>query len=360
MLLLTAKDGFIKPINCLSLFDGMSCGRQALKEAGIPVAKYFAAEIDKHAIKVGQKNHPDNIQLGDVTKIRTSGGFLLTNTENPDNVECHKIDLIIGGSPCQGFSFAGKQLAFDDPRSALFFEFVRLVRELKPRYVLLENVKMKAEFLEIITAHLEHAIEQPIYMTFLNSSLLSAQNRQRYYWTNFPVSQPEDRGIMLRDILESGEPVNYSSSGRGDGKVEGRGTVNPSKAQTLTATGYSNRSLTEVAEGTPAPVNNQIFQINPSKEAGGKQPHMQNRVNSIVGKSPALTREFASRLNVGEDMVTYRKLTTGECEALQTLPRGYSECPGVSNSQRYKMLGNGWTVSVITHILNELKKHIKE
>ena len=170
-------------MNVLSLFDGMSCGMLALDRLGIKVDKYYASEIDKYAIQVSQANYPDIIQVGDITKLDLS--------------TLPKIDLVMGGSPCQGFSFAGKQLAFDDPRSALFFEFVKCVDTLKPKYFLLENVRMKKEYLDIIS---EYMGVEPI---FINSSLVSAQSRQRYYWTNIPnVEQPEERGIVLRDILE--------------------------------------------------------------------------------------------------------------------------------------------------------------
>ena len=170
-------------MNVLSLFDGMSCGMIALDRLGIKVDNYYASEIDKYAIQVSQANYPDIIQVGDITKLDLS--------------TLPKIDLVMGGSPCQGFSFAGKQLAFDDPRSALFFEFVKCVDTLKPKYFLLENVKMKKEYLDIIS---EYMGVEPI---FINSSLVSAQSRQRYYWTNIPgIEQPKERGIVLRDILE--------------------------------------------------------------------------------------------------------------------------------------------------------------
>ena len=171
-------------MNVLSLFDGMSCGRIALDRLGIKVDNYFASEIDKYAMKVSEANYPDIIQVGDITKLDLS--------------TLPKIDLIMGGSPCQGFSFAGKQLAFDDPRSALFFEFVKCVEELKPKYFLLENVRMKKEYLDVIS---EYMGVEPI---MINSALVSAQNRVRYYWTNIPgIEQPEQRGIVLRDILET-------------------------------------------------------------------------------------------------------------------------------------------------------------
>ncbi len=170
-------------MNVLSLFDGMSCGQLALDRLGIKVDMYLAAEIDKYAMQIAKKNYPNTVHLGDVTKLR--------------GVDLPKIDLLMGGSPCQGFSFAGKQLNFDDPRSILFFEFVRLLKETKPKYFLLENVRMKQEYQDVISEHLG---VKPI---MINSALLSAQNRMRLYWTNIPgLEQPEDKGVLLKDILE--------------------------------------------------------------------------------------------------------------------------------------------------------------
>jgi DNA-cytosine methyltransferase len=165
-------------INVLSLFDGMSCGRIALEKLGVKVDNYYASEIDKYAIKVSEANYPDIIRLGDVKEVTWLG--------------LPKIDLLIAGSPCQGFSFAGKQLAFDDPRSMLFFEFIRLLKDLQPKYFLLENVKMKKEYQDIIS---EYVGCEPIE---INSSLVSAQNRKRLYWTNIPdIEQPKDEGCFI-------------------------------------------------------------------------------------------------------------------------------------------------------------------
>lgn len=170
----------------LSLFDGISCGQIALKRAGIHVDKYIASEIDKNAIKVTMTNFPNTEQIGDVTKV--------------DTKKLPKIDLLMGGSPCQGFSSSGKGLNFVDPRSRLFFEYVRILKEVKPKYFLLENVKMRKEWEDIITKYIG---VEPVK---INSSLVSAQNRERLYWTNIPgVEQPEDKGIKLEDILESVE-----------------------------------------------------------------------------------------------------------------------------------------------------------
>ena len=177
----------------LSLFDGMSCGQIALNKLGVSVDTYYASEIDKYAIQVAQKNFPNTIQVGDITKL--------------DATNFKDVDLILAGSPCQGFSFAGKQLAFDDPRSALFFEFIRLLKEIKPKYFLLENVRMKKEFIDVISEQVSKCYPEILFgiePILINSSLLSAQSRQRLYWTNIQgVTQPEDKNIVLRDILET-------------------------------------------------------------------------------------------------------------------------------------------------------------
>lgn len=169
-------------INVLSLFDGISCGRVALERCGFKINKYYASEIDKYAITVAANNYLDTIHIGDVTKVRAE--------------DLDPIDIVIGGSPCQGFSFAGKQLNFEDPRSKLFFEFVRLVKECKPKYFFLENVVMKKEFQDVISSYLG---VEPI---MLNSAVVSAQSRKRLYWTNIPgYTAPEDKGILLKDIV---------------------------------------------------------------------------------------------------------------------------------------------------------------
>ena len=166
----------------LSLFDGMSGGQEALKRAGLSTRIYLASEIEKFPKCITRKNHPLTVQIGDVTKVVAN--------------DLPHVNLLMGGSPCQGFSFAGKQLNFDDPRSALFFEFVRLLKECKPDYFLLENVMMKQDYQDIISEHLG------VKPVMINSSLLSAQNRKRLYWTNIEVTQPKDKGILLKDILQ--------------------------------------------------------------------------------------------------------------------------------------------------------------
>ena len=212
----------MKPQVVLSLFDGMSCGQIALNRLGIPIKTYYASEIDPYPIKVTQANYPDTIQLGDVCDVKAA--------------DLPKIDILLAGSPCTGFSFAGKQLAFNDPQSVLFFEFVRLLKECKPKYFLLENVKMKKEYLNVIT---ELVGVKPV---FINSALLSAQNRQRWYWTNIPgIEQPEDKKIVLRDILET-NPDSYTlMSNKFSKRQEGRNCLvdmNKEKASNLSAMEY--------------------------------------------------------------------------------------------------------------------------
>ena len=215
----------------LSLFDGMSCGQYTLNKLGIPVEKYYASEIDKYAIEITQKNFPETIQVGDITKL--------------DPKDFADVDLIMGGSPCQGFSFAGKQLAFDDPRSALFFEFIRMLKAIKPKYFLLENVRMKKEFLDIISQQVSECYPEitfGIQPILINSSSVSAQSRQRYYWTNISnIKQPEERGIVLRDILET-KPETFTAMSdkfvKRNGDRDCMIDLNKEKASNLSAMEY--------------------------------------------------------------------------------------------------------------------------
>ena len=309
-------------MNVLSLFDGMSCGQLALQRAGIQVDNYFAAEIDKYAVQVTQANFPSTIQLGDVKDIHTIDGHLVD-----DFCWLHKIDLLIGGSPCQGFSFAGKQLNFDDPRSKLFWEYVRLLKALKPKYFLLENVKMKKESMDVITNALG---VEPI---FINSSRVSAQNRQRYYWTNIPMeSLPDDKGIVLADILEDGH-------------------VDRDKAHCIDANYFKGGNLKSYFEKHRRQL---VFSKDGMCHVGDadisdKYAYV-NRVYHPDGKGPSLVASDGGHLQpkISKGTTEYRKLTPLECERLQTVPEGYTD--HVSNTQRYKMLGNGWTVDVVSHI----------
>ena len=333
-------------MNVLSLFDGMSCGQLALQRAGIQVKNYFAAEIDKYAVQVTQANFPGTIQLGDVTQVQTSGQMLM------DHFDCgHKIDLLIGGSPCQGFSFAGKQLNFDDPRSKLFWEYVRLLKALKPKYFLLENVKMKKESMDVITNALG---VEPI---FINSRLFSAQNRPRMYWTNIPFDAPtEDKGIVLKDILEPDVEEKYYAGKKLRESYMGGNQLNPkykSQCNTIYPTDGKFATLCAGTHGysfgyVPAPSPDGLILVG---DAGISDKYSYvNRVYHPDNKGPSLVSSDGGHLQpkISDNTTTYRKLTPLECERLQTVPEGYTD--HVSNTQRYKMLGNGWTVDVVSHI----------
>lgn len=310
----------------LSLFDGMSCGRIALDRAGIHVNQYYASELDKYAITVTQANWPNTIQLGDVTKWREW------------NIDWSSIDLLIGGSPCQGFSFAGKQLAFDDPRSKLFFVYVDILNhiELKNPNVkfMLENVKMKKEFLNVIT---ETIGVEPV---FIDSQLVSAQRRQRWYWTDIgEIDQPEDVNANLQDILETG-------------------IVDRTKAYALTARYYKAGNLNRYATKSSDQIIFELFGlsetcINKFNRYGVKfLTHDTKIAKPLTAGDYGKLGKYGNYLKSFQCETQIRKLTPVECERLQTVPDNYTN--HVSNTQRYKMLGNGWTVDVITHIFKKL------
>lgn len=314
-------------MNVLSLFDGISCGMVALERAGIQVERYVAYEIDSHAIKVSEKNYPQIEHCGDV--------------QSADFTQYEGFDILIGGSPCQGFSVAGKQLNFDDPRSRLYFEFERALREAKPKWFLLENVCMKQEFADIITDRLG---VEPIE---INSRLVSAQNRKRLYWTNIPgVGQPPDKGIMLRDIVHefTGEKIDLSAY-----------KIPDDRALEIIEKEVEKGKVRQDGEG---------YIIHDSYVEIGKTG---SYLYGCITPERVNKRQNGQRFNNGEKFYTLtaldkhgllvdgylRRATPVECERLQTLPDGYTDC--VLESQRYKSLGNGWTVDVIAHILRHSK-----
>jgi DNA (cytosine-5)-methyltransferase 3A len=444
-------------LKVLSLFDGMSCGQLALQRLGIEVDTYYASEIDKYAIQVTQANFPETIQVGDVCELKAE--------------DYQDIDLILAGSPCQGFSFAGKQLAFDDPRSALFFEFIRLLKEIKPKYFLLENVKMKQQFQDVITEQVSACYPDfeggdllggQIKPILINSALLSAQNRQRLYWTNIPnIEQPEDKGIVLRDILEDEinsefyykeKSISYMERGNDKWQQAGKRrkygyeqNADKEKSFTITENWHkgvpynyfketkpkqvglakeyiSKKSIEKYVENKNAefndPYNKKTIKGNKStalrtnssngnmwvnekaiknlpKGSSGKswffeqQTYLPNsektralksgsgsgNIPKVVsgawrgrykedgkteqklelnqsGKSNSLTTVQKDSVVVNEEL-SWRKLTPLECMRLQTVPDDY--LMPVSNTQKYKLLGNGMTVDVIAHILNNMK-----
>ena len=277
----------------------MACGYEALVRAWIPVDVYYASEIDKYAIQIALKNHPNIIEIWDVTQVKWK--------------DYQDIDLLIWGSPCQWFSKAWKMLNFDDPRSKLFFEYVRILKEVKPKYFLLENVKMKKEWVDVISRELW---VEPIE---INSKLVSAQNRERLYRTNIPnVSQPVDREIKLIDIIEKqqSELITY---------VNGEIRIKQATKQWYI--------VAEVGDGVDLsfPTSNT------------------RRGRVIKWKSNTLTTWW--ELYVCDTVI--RKLTPIERERLQTLKDWFTA--GVSDSQRYKLLGNWWTVDVVAHIFSFMK-----
>jgi len=284
-------------ITVLSLFDGISCGKVALDRAGIKVKNYYASEIDEYAMQVSKNNHPDIIHLGDVNAWRNW------------NIDWSQIDLLIGGSPCQGFSFAGKLLNFNDERSKLFFVYVDILNHIKsvnPNVkFLLENVKMKADYQNVISGYLG---VEPMR---INSSLVSAARRDRLYWVNFDVDMPEDRGITFDDI--NGNTTDWLSNTYIDKVSKWKAQQDPLKNVTYI--------------GTKA-------------------------------KLPCLTARGYNQSHSGmiliSDGTRYRYLTNNEAELAMTLPIDYTK--GISDRERARCLGNGWTAEVIVHILKHLIK----
>jgi DNA-cytosine methyltransferase len=298
MLIEEPNSHFAKPVLgvVLSLFDGKSCGQIALNKAGIYYSKYYASEIDIHAIKVTQHNFPNTIQLGSVTDIK--------GTDLP------KIDLLIGGSPCQSFSNAGNGSGFKG-KSGLFYEYVRLLKECNPKYFLLENVKMKKEWQDIISSELGC---KPIK---INSNLVSAQNRERLYWTNIPISELQDKGIFIEDILDESFDEKY----------------------------WLKEKNTELL----------LKKVNIENAPNVACIDVYNKKVKLDRKCPTLTLPHHNSIRLLQNG-RIRKLTPNECEKLQTVPINYTDCE-LSDIHRYSMLGNGWTVDVIAHIFGGLSLH---
>ena len=363
-------------LRVVSLFDGYAGAYEALELVGFDVDAYFASEVDKPAMAVAKKNHPDIEYLGDVRYVNAC-------LDGLDN-----IDLLIGGSPCQGFSFAGKQLNFNDSRSKLFFEFARLKDEIKPKYFLLENVFMKKEYQDVISHYLG---VEPIE---INSNLLSAQNRRRLYWTNIPfVSVPKDRGILLKDVVHEKDSIGvlknlgmYREKSDKSNCIDAnywKGVDN--HAQRTQIVEWLNQYVVpfdktlqildkEVQHGKVGYFRkdsqaNRVYYIHDKAvtlcgDAGGGAAKMGQYLFGCITPDRVEKRQNGQRFNDGQKFYTLtaqdqhsiliegyiRKLTPIECERLQTLPDNYTE--GVSNTQRYRMLGNGFTVEVIAHILS--------
>jgi DNA-cytosine methyltransferase len=412
-------------LRVLSLFDGMSCGQQALERIGVNVLEYYASEIDKHAIAVTMHNYPNTKQLGSVVDV--------------DGYKLPKIDLLIGGSPCQSFSFAGKRKGMStkceteiltlehylelknegyefEGQSYLFWEYMRLLNEVKPKYFLLENVIMGEKWEKILSKAIGvNAIE-------INSALVSAQNRRRLYWTNIGmqpmglfgdlesiIPQPKDKGILLKDILESevdekyfisdtminrikrtnnGErcfttadkalclAAGYHKQGRDNQYIvasRGRNPENPKSRESglnteqMLEPRYDGKTncLTSVQKDNYVVCHNSMPRSSKTGKSGtgplsredGKTYCLdtgQTNVIEILEKSPCLHGfEHGTNGQLNKQLVRggmIRRLTPLECERLQTVKDNYTK--NVSDTQRYRMLGNGWTVDVIAHILS--------
>lgn len=304
--------------NVLSLFDGMSCGQIALNKVGIEYENYFASEIDKYAIQVTKNNYPNTTQLGSVTDV------------NANSVP--QIDLLIGGSPCQSFSNLGNGKGFDG-KSSLFWQYVRVLNEIKPKYFLLENVVMKKEWEDIITEALG------VKPVMINSNVFSAQNRKRLYWTNIDFKTIVDNDIQLKDILYDQVCEKYYLSDKAIKYITDKTrlnkkltSINGEKASCLLSQYSQSLNGTFLCVDCNGRIDNLKTGTLPSRYYKGTETQ---------GSSPFI---FDGR---------FRKLTPNECEKLQTVPLNYTDC--VSDSQRYKMLGNGWTVDVIAHIFKGLK-----
>ena len=366
-------------MNVLSLFDGMSCGQQALERAGIKVNQYYASEIDKYAIQVTMANYPNTIQLGSVVDV--------------DGYSLPKIDIIMGGSPCQSFSFAGKRkgmstkdeqeiLTLDhylrlkyegyefEGQSYLFWEYMRLLNEVKPTYFLLENVMMGEKWEKVLSKAIGvNAIE-------INSALVSAQNRRRLYWTNIGmeasgffgdlesiIEQPKDREILLRDVLENEVDEKYFLSERGINKIKrynnaDRSLDNTDKSLCLAA-GYhkQGRDNQLIVHNTNAMEVRKVKQLNNNQQKKFNPNINSDKANTLTlaqGRAGSSDEYMDSVSKIANITSRIRRLTPIECERLQTVKDNYTNY--VSDSQRYKMLGNGWTVEVITHIFKYIKQ----
>jgi len=335
-------------MNILSLFDGISCGKVALERAGIVCDKYYSSEIDKYAIQVSQANYPDIIQLGDVKNIDTS--------------KLPKIDLLLAGFPCQSFSIAGKGKGFEDERGNLFFDLMRIFKEIKPKYFLFENVasmrkEHREKFDEIIG----------VKSIMINSSLVSAQQRKRLYWCNWDVEQPEDKGILLKDIIEEGV-VDRDKSYCVDANYHKGGNLKSYFDKGRRQLVFDFNKQNRVGHFNKGGQADRIYSTNGKSVAlsalgggGGAKTGLYHIPHGYIkekiqehDKYPALCSQSPASKHLLIEKNCIRKLTPIECERLQTLKDGFTSA--VSNTQRYKCLGNGWTVDVITHILKGIKE----
>ena len=361
----------------VNLFGGMEVGRLSLDRLGITPTRYYSSEKDPHAMKIANKNFPDIIQLGDINNWRDW------------DIQWKFVDLVMGGFPCQAWSVAGKQQGDRDPRGQLFWvmlDIMQHVMECNPNAkYLMENVRMSNAFEKYITHHTEQALPN-VNKYLINSSLVSAQNRKRFYWTNIEgIEQQKDRGIVLKDILEDGLTdrtkshcldANYFKGGNlksyfekhrrqlvfspngmchvGDADLNGNQSIKrvyheEGKAPTLTTMGGGHREPKVLVKGARM-VGRRLDSTGTRKDHDKSIPIKQMIEVRDDDKTNCLTTVTKDSILV--ENMSWRKLTPLECERLQTIPDNFTE--GVSNTQRYKMLGNGWTCDVIAHILKGL------
>ena len=341
----------------LSFFDGMSCGQIAINKLGIKDYIYYASEVDKHAVKVTQSNYPNTVQLGDIRYIDYQDGYLITKD---NKYFVGEVDLLIGGSPCTNLSIQGNREGLIEEsleiylelkqkgtefkgQSYLFWEYLRLLKKIKPKYFLLENVKMSKKWKDIISSNLK---VEPIE---INSCLLSSQHRRRIYWTNIKgIEQPKDKNITISDVVElsEGEKVKFENG--------------------IFKTKAKNGKNIIIEEGIKPP-----FTIYEARTQEGKKErkrlrkllgrdttprgskYKEYRVNKIDKFNCLLATPSALDLIVDREF-NLREVTLSEQEKMQTVPVGYTDVEGVSKNQRRKMLGNGWTVDVIVYILEKI------
>lgn len=350
-------------VDVLSLFNGISCGRVALERAGIKVNRYVSYEIDKNANKVAQSNYPNDEYYGDVTTA--------------DFTQYKGFDLVIGGSPCTYWSIAkqGRETTPNGEGGRLFMHFARAVKETECKFFLYENNYSIADEIKAFISN-----ELGVDFIMINSALVSAQNRERCYWTNIPgVKQPEDKGILLENILESGVVdrdksyvlmANYGKTttreyfGHAQGQMKAI-PINTSidgKARTIKAQ-YSKTAIANMVTNANYPATAIAKPVNLGHISNTN--FQANRVYSVRGKSVCLQSEAGGggakaglyKIDLPDGDYIIRKLTPVECERLQTLPDNYTAT--VATTNRYKGIGNGWTVDVIAHIFQPLKRYCK-
>ena len=357
----------------LSLFNGMSIGKMALETLGAPVTKYYSSEIDKYANQATQTLFPDTIQLGDVTKWRDWA------------IDWASVDLVTGGFPCQAWSMAGKQLGDKDERGMLFWTMLDIMKHVKQHNpksnFLIENVKMKKEFEQYITMHTENALGY-VHKILINSALVSAQNRNRYYWTSFEVEQPKDKGVLLCEITEDGSGKCGAQRGRyivdgkrGDHLVDSQKGITEQrieirkdeKTNTLTTVQKDNLVIVDEKYNLSNKMMNGFY-----NKKGDFGKRFKPLIIGETAKANTLTARYFKMaitdnyIKIGTTRsngygVNTRKLTPRECFRLQTVPEQHIDTllnAGISNTQLYKMCGNSWTHDVIVHILKTLDKEL--